>query len=68
MSLSAHCKVNQLHLLKFSISKIEDGGLTIIKAKGGFSTQSLIRGCDLYPSIYGITSDKNVSHKAINNV
>ena len=30
MSLSAHCKVNQLHLLKFSISKIEGGGLTII--------------------------------------
>ena len=30
MSLSAHCKVNQLHLLKFSISKIEDGGFTIL--------------------------------------
>ena len=31
MSLSAHCKVNQLHLLKFSISRIEDGGFTILR-------------------------------------
>ena len=30
MSLSPHCKDNQLHLLKFTISKIEDGGFSII--------------------------------------
>ena len=31
MSLSTHCKVNQLQLLKFSISKIEDGGFKILR-------------------------------------